>query len=284
MSRALTADHFARPLLLNNVGAVYMTAGRRDDALRYFQRAHDEIARTGLSDLELTIVDQNLAMLTPDAAIRARLSRERWHLLRARLGEHHLDTLDAQTGRGYFGADTREAYELIRQACTAYREFHPAFVALYVDCQRAAGLLAAELGLGAAAQAAYTRMVEATSGASDADLITWHRLAAGELALMRGDLGQVRAELTPVIEARGNSKYWWVRKDALQAELDLGLAAGAAGDRAAAARHLEVAVRGFAEAAGMNEKNLYRLWLSRAQRALAAVTPDSPEHGAGQRH
>jgi hypothetical protein len=34
----------------------------------------------------------------------------------------------------------------------------------------------------------------------------------------------------------------------------------------------------------MNEKNLYRLWQSRAQRALAAVTADFPEHGAAEPH
>jgi tetratricopeptide (TPR) repeat protein len=284
MSRTLTADHFARPLLLNNVGNMYMAAGRNDDALRYFRLAHDEIGPGGPSDLELTVVDQNLAMLTPDAAIRAGLSRGRWVRLENALGEHHLDALDAKVRHAYLVADTREAYKLIQQACDAYREFHPSFIALYVDCQRAAGLLASELGLGAAAQAAYAAVVEATAGAADADLIAWRRLAAGELALLRGDLGDVRAEVAPVIEARGNSEQWWVRKDALQAEVDLGLAATAAGDRAAATRHLEVAVRGFAEIARMNQKNLYRLWLARAQRALAAVTSDSPEHGAGQRH
>jgi tetratricopeptide (TPR) repeat protein/predicted Ser/Thr protein kinase len=284
MSRFLIDDHLARPLLLNNVGAAYLAAGRRDDALRYFQRAHDAIAWSAPFDLELTVVDQNLAMLTPDPGIRGWLSRERWFHLETTLGEHHLDALDAKVRHAYLVVDTREAYDLLQQACDAYREYHPTFIALYVDCQRAAGLLASELGLGAAAQAAYTAVVEATAGTANDNLIAWRRLAAGELALMRGDLGEVRAELTPVIEARGTSQHWWVRKDALQAELDLGLAATATGDRVAAARHLEVAVRGFAELARMNEKNLYRLWLSRAQRALAAVTPDSPEHGAGQRH
>jgi tetratricopeptide (TPR) repeat protein len=200
------------------------------------------------------------------------------------LGEHHVDTLDAQVLHAYFGADTGEAYELIQQACAAYREFHPTFVEQYVHCQRAAGLLASELGLAEAAQAAYTAMLEATAGATDPDMIVWHRLAAGELALQRGDLGEVRAQLAPVIEARGDSRQWWVHKDALQAELALGLAAAAAGDRAAATRHLEVAIRGFAEIASMNQTNLYRLWLARARRALASVTADSPEHGAVERH
>lgn len=284
MSRALASDHFARPLLLNNVGAVYMAAGRRDDALRYFQRAHDEIARSGPPALELTVIDQNLAMLTPDAATRARLSRERWIQLRTALGEHHPSTLAAQIGYANFGADTRESYELIKRACDAYHEFHPTFVARYADCQGAAGFLASELDLGDAARAAYTAAVEATAGTTDPELIVSRRLAAGELALLRGDLGEVRAELAPVIEARRDSESWWARKDALQAELILGLATASAGDRAVAVHHLEVAVRGFADIASMNQQNLYRLQLASARRALASVRPALLERDAGKRH
>lgn len=284
MSQALAADHFARPLLLNNAGAAYMAAGRRDDALRYFERAHEEIARNGPPDLELTAVDQNLAMLTPDATVRARLSRERWIRLRTALGEHHPSTLAAQTGYAYYGADPRESYELVRRACSAYHEFHPDLVALYAECQGAAGLLASELDLGEAAQTAYAAVVDATAGTTDPDLIVSRRLAAGELALLRGNLGEIRAELAPVIEARRSSDPWWARKDALQAELILGLAAAAAGDRAVAARHLEVAVRGFTDITSMSQKNLYRLQLARARRALASVRSDFLERNDENRH
>jgi tetratricopeptide (TPR) repeat protein len=284
MSRALAADHFARPLLLNNVGAAYLAAGRRDDALRYFQRAHDEIARNGRPDLELTAVDQNLAMLSPDPATRARLSRDRWLRLRTELGEHHPSTLDAQTGYAWYGADTGESYELLRRACAAYREFQPGLVAPYVECQGSAGLLAGELGLGEAAQAAYAAVVDATTGTTDPDLIVPRRLAAGELALLRGNLDEVRAELAPVIAARGDGDPWWARQDALQAELILGLAAAAGGERAIAARHLEVAIRGFAEITHITQRNLYRLQLARARRALASVRSDFLERDAGKRH
>jgi tetratricopeptide (TPR) repeat protein/predicted Ser/Thr protein kinase len=284
MSEALMPGQLARPLLLNNAGVVYMAARRRDDALRYFLRAHEVIARSGPPDLELTIVDQNLAMLSPDAATRTRLSRERWDRLKATLGEHHLDTLAARFAYARFGADTGEAYRQTNQACDAYHDFHPVLVGQYVECESAAGFLASELGLGEAARAAYTAAINATAGATDPDLIMARRLAAGELAVLRGDLGQVHAELVPVLEARRDSERWWERHGALRAELALGLAAAAAGERAEATRHLEVAIRGLADIVNLNQALMYRLQLARARRALAAVTPDSPEHGAGERH
>jgi tetratricopeptide (TPR) repeat protein/predicted Ser/Thr protein kinase len=284
MSAALTADHFARPLLLNNVGVAYMAAGRRDDALRYFQRAHDEIDRTEPLDLELTIVDQNIAMLTPDAATRKRLSRERWIQLEDTLGEHHPSTLDAQLTYANLGADLREAYELTRRACTAYHDFHPALVVQYVDCQGASGLLASELELGAAARAAYAAVVDATAGTRDGDLIASHRLAAGELAVLRGEPAEARAQLAPVVDAYRDSAHWWERHSALRAELGLGLTAAATGDRAAAVRYLEAAVRGLAEIASMHQSIVYRLQLARARRALASLRPDSPEREAANHH
>jgi tetratricopeptide (TPR) repeat protein len=284
MSSALTADHFARPLLLNNIGVVYMAAGRRDDALRYFQRAHDEIDRSGPPDLELTAVDQNIAMLTPDAATRTRLSRERWLRLENALGEHHPTTLSAQLAYAYLGADTREAYELNRRACDAYHDFHPTLVAQYVDCQSASGLLASELDLGDAARAAYAAAIDAAAGAPDPDLIVSRRLAIGELSVLRGAFGEVRDQLAPVAESRRNSEHWWERYRALQAELGLGRAAAATGDRAAAIPYLEAAVRGLAEIVGMHQSILYRLQLARARRALASIRADFPERAAPDRH
>src|SRR5262249_10270743 len=74
MSRSLTGDHFARPLLLNNVGLVYMAADRRDEALRYFRLAHDATDAES-TDLELTAIDLNAAMFIPDPGEREKLLR-----------------------------------------------------------------------------------------------------------------------------------------------------------------------------------------------------------------
>jgi tetratricopeptide (TPR) repeat protein/predicted Ser/Thr protein kinase len=284
MSQSLVGDRFVRPLLLNNIGVVYMAAQRRDDALHYFQLAHEAMAGDGSPDLELTIVDRNIAMLTPDAVTRTRLSRETWLLLSSTLGRNHLDTLQALMAYAWFGADTATAFELITQACAAYHRIHPRLVNLYLACESAHGFLATELGHRDAAQAAYSAAIDAASGSSDPDVIVSRRLAAGELALLRGRQAEAREELAAVVNARIGSKYWWVREDALQAELDLGLAAATSGDRAAAIRHLDTAARGFADIAGINQGILYRLRLAKARGALESLTSDSPERGSPPHH
>ena len=281
MSRSLVGDHFARPLLLNNVGTVYMTVRRADDALRYFQLAHDAMAGGEPVDLELAGVDQNLAMVSPDAAVRARLSRDTWLQVSAVLGENHLDTLQALLAYAWFGADTETAYQLISRACPAYRRMHPGLVSFYVDCESARGFLAGELDHRDAALAAYSAVIDATSTSTDPALIVHRQLAAGELAVLR-ESPQGLADFTAVVAAHGGSAYWWERKDALQAELGLGLAA--AGDRAAAKRHLDTAVRGFTEITGFNHGILYRLRLARARRALASLRPESPERDPRSPH
>ena len=283
MSRSLVRDHFARPLLLNNVGVVYMTVRRADDALRYFQLAHDAMAGDPSADLELAIVDQNLAMVSPDPAVRARLSRETWQRVSAALGENHLDTLQALLGYAWFGADTATAYQLITQACSAYRRMHPSLVTVYVECESARGFLAGELDHRDAALAALAAVLEATAASSDPALVVFRQLAAGELALLRGS-PQGLTELAAVVATYGGSENWWERKDALQAELGLGVAAAAAGDRAAARRHLDTAVRGFTEITGFNQGILHRLRLAKARRALASVTLESPERDPGSSH
>jgi len=284
MSQSLIGDRFVRPLLLNNVGIVYMSAGRRDDALHYFQRAHDAMAGDESPDLELAAVDQNLAMLSPDAAVRARLSRDAWSRLSATLGEHHPDTLQALMARARYGADTETAYDLITRACAVYHRMHPTLVYLYVDCESERGYLARELDQREAAQAAYSAVIDAASGSADRELIVFRQLAAGELALLRGRPEEGLAELAAVVAAQGRSEHWWERRDALQAELDLGLAAAARGDRAAAVRHLDAAVRGFADIASINHGIQYRLRLAQARRALASARSDSPERGAASPH
>jgi tetratricopeptide (TPR) repeat protein/predicted Ser/Thr protein kinase len=284
MSESLNGDRFARPLLLNNIGVVYMAAQRRDDALRYFELAHDAMAGDESPDLELAIVDQNIAMLTPDMVNRARLTRATWSRLSARLGEHHLDTLQALMAYASFGADPATAYQLMTGACASYRRMHPTFVDLYVDCESARGLVANELGQHDAAQAAYAAAINAASGSEDPDLIVSRALAAGELALLRGQPAPALANLRVVAASRGGSEHWWVRKDALHAELCLGLAAAATGDLASAIPHLEAAVRGFAEIAGTNQRIVYRLRLASARRALASARSDSPERDRTPRH
>jgi tetratricopeptide (TPR) repeat protein len=284
MSRSLVGDHFVRPLLLNNIGIVYMAAKRRDEALRYFQLAHDAMAGDESPDPELMFIDQNIAMLTSDAVSRATLSRGVWSRLNAALGEHHLATLQSLVMYALFCADTAMAYQLIAPACADYRSMHRTLVKPYVACESARGFLAAELEKHEAAQAAYSAIIDATAASSDPDLVVLRHLAAGELALLRGMSGQAIENFEAVINARGNTVYWWKHKDVLQAELGLGLATSAVGGSAAAVRHLDAAANGFAELVLLNEGIVYRLRLAKARRGLAAVPSDFPEQDRIHRH
>jgi hypothetical protein len=232
----------------------------------------DDPAET--ADLELTIIDQNIAMLTPDPAERASRSRRVWMRRKAALGEHHLATLDALVSYASFSADAGTAYRLVTAACAGYRTMHPQLVALRVDCEDERASLAAEIDEPEVAQAVYSDAIAMAAPSSDPDLEMLRHLMTGELALLRGDRARAIESFQAVIRARADSDGWWQRKEAYRAELGTGLALAATGDRAAALPHLEAAVRGFDEIVRINRSISYRLRLERARSAVRAVRPE----------
>jgi len=268
LSRSLIGDHFVRPLLLNNIGVAYNAAQRPDEALKYYKLAHDAMGQDSTPDLELTVIDRNIAMLIPDAATRTQLSRSSWQQLSSRLGEDHIDTLQAQIIYAAYGSDAKMAYELVTKACDKYHSSHPTFVDRYVDCESLRGFLASELHDRDAAQAAYAAAIGAVSGSADPGLIVAGRLAGGELALLRGEPSQARADFDAVVDADQGSSQWWLRKDALQAKLGLARAALAIGDRTAAIPLLAEAVHGFVDIVKINQRIEYRMRLAKARDAL----------------
>jgi tetratricopeptide (TPR) repeat protein len=273
MSRSLVGDHFVRPLLLNNVGAAYMAAKQPDEALRYFQLARDAVAGHAV-DLELTAIDQNLAMLTPIAAERAARSRGAWLRLQAALGEHHLATLQALVSHALFSADAETAYQLITRACAGYDRMHPRLLDRRARCESERGLLASELELPDVARTALTAAIAAATPSSDPDLVALRGLAEGELALLNEDPARASAAFAAVIELRRASTQWWEERDAYRAELGLGLALVAAGRRSAARRHFDAAAAGFAEVTRLNPSLSYRLLLAKARAASALSQPE----------
>ncbi len=284
MSRSLTGDRFARPLLLNNVGVVYMAAKRRDEALRNFQLARDAMAGDPQPDLELTSIDHNIAMLTSDAADRARRARDVWLRREAVLGKHHLATLRALVSYAAFQSDPAKAHELMAQACAGYKSLHPQLVGLYADCESESALLANELGERDQAYRAYSAVMDVTALSSDPDLVVLRDLAAGELALLRRAHAEAIAHFDAVLETRGDSTQWWEQKHAFHAQLGLGLAHWAAGDRAEASRRLEAAARGFGELVLLNPDISFQLRLAKTQRSLALIQHGGPEREATSRH
>jgi tetratricopeptide (TPR) repeat protein len=282
MSRPLVHDRFARPLLFNNAAEVYRFARRPDEARGYLERASKALGEAP-EDVELTIIDSNLATLTPDPVARMQLARSAWDRTRGVLGDNHLRSLLAQVQYALFHTDMVAAHELLAGACAAYRRFHAPLVDLQLECELARGFVASERGALDDAERAYTWIVDATASSSSADHIVFRELAAGELALLRRQLDRAVPAFRALIEARGHSPHWWDRRHALQAELGLGLVAVAQHDARAARGHLEAAARGYAEIVPTYPAIIYLRRLERAQSLLASL-PQSPERNANGRH
>jgi tetratricopeptide (TPR) repeat protein len=268
MSAARECDHFARPLLLNNVGAVYLAAGRRAEAFDYFTRARRELGSYAPADLELAVIDRNLAMLTSDARARTALAAGVWDRLRAALGDAHPHALDALYAYAEYVPDAAEAYRLTDQAAEAYRRYHPALRHYAALTTIARAFLAVELGDREQARADYAIAIATTASADDPYVAMLHHLARGEAALLDDDPAAAIAELAPISRDRLASPHWYERADGLRAEVGLGLAEISRGRRAAGRAHLEIAIAGYPEIIAMNEEVAYRRLLARAQRAL----------------
>jgi eukaryotic-like serine/threonine-protein kinase len=274
LSAGLGGDGFARALLLNNAGTVYLAASKRAEAAALFEQAHELITRRAIRDLELAGVEGNLAMVTADDARRMALARHGWERVRAALGDHHLQTLEALMRYAQDVLDPEDAFARMTTVADGYQRFHPGIVRPRVHVAVKRAFLAGELADRdrARAVALYEAAVEATAPASaggDADLARWHHLVAGELALLHDDAGRAVAELVVVHRASIASRNWWERADALRAAVGLGRAELALRHTDAAARYLEQAVQGYPEIRAINEDVEHRRSFARAQRGLA---------------
>jgi hypothetical protein len=269
MSQALAGDRFVRPLLLNNAGEVYQFAKQLDEARRYFALAHDALGGDA-ADIELTVIDRNLATLTPDPAARLQLAHGAWARTRSVLGAHHLRTLRAQTQYALLHAGAPAAYELLSPVCDEYQHSYAALVGLIVDCEFVRGYLASELDRIGDARRAYDAIVANTASSSDPDRILFHQLAEAELAMLDHQFDRAVPRYQAVIAALGTSELWWQQQFALQAELGLGIAALAQHRSREAVAHLEAAAKGYGDIVRTYPAAMYLLRLARAQDLLAA--------------
>jgi tetratricopeptide (TPR) repeat protein len=256
-------------LLFNNIGAAYLALGRRTEALEYFARARTDLGSYAPADLELTVIDQNLAMLTPEPKQRAALAEAAWHRLRDVLGDEHPRTLEALVAYSEYTPDPAVAYELMSKAAEAYRRFHPTLRRQQAVADTARAFLAAELGDIARTRTDYETAIATTRDNTDPDMVILRHLAIGELALAQNDPASVVAELEPIRDARLASERWYERVDGLRAEVDLGLAEAARGHDAEAIQHLDAAIAGYPAIIVMNEEVKFRRFYARAEHTLA---------------
>lgn len=293
LSRNLRGDAFARPLLLNNVGVVHQAMGQRERAFESFSRAREALSGAPRIDLELTVIDRNVAMLTRDLARRERLARGVWERLREQLGERHLSALEALMVYARYVDDPAAARPLSEAACKLYREVYPELRLLRVQCEVYRGLLAYELGDLEVASVAHSEVAKIIDDelADDAlrrnpSLLTRHHLARGWLALFHGAPEKSGRHFADAL-ALASAPEWWWRAWAAQAELGIGMALLHESKSVLALPHLQRALLIYREVSEVSEDTEHKRRMALAQlslvRALRALPPSAsggmPEEG-----
>lgn len=266
MSRGIVGDHIARPLLLNNIGTAYMAAGQRDTAARYFATARDARPPSLADNVELMIIESNLAMTTADDRERERLARAVWERRRAVLGEAHLMTLEAEDVYAGFVVDPRVARASFRTLCQRLASAHPHAVERRLYCEYRLGFLEEREGDYAKAATAYGQAAVVASRGRGEDMLSWSVLASAEFLRVQGRLKAPVADLVRVVRACVASTDPWTRTRGAHAALALGRWEGVA--PAAAVRMLSVAVR---EYRAMRRLSLEREFLLRQEAAENAL-------------
>ncbi|MEO8699668.1 MAG: serine/threonine-protein kinase [Kofleriaceae bacterium] len=261
LAQSLPRDRFARPLLLNNIGAAYSALGEEDHAIAYFQRARDLIKSDPDPNIELVAIAQNLGTSSPDPIEREVSTKSVWVHLERMLGPYHRYTLLAHETYALFSANAREAATRITPVCDSYRVMHPTLVHQFASCMQRLATIATDLGDRKLADSAWAATIQATDRRTEPLLVSARRLAQGELALAR-NLPLDRAALGALILEFNSEEFWWQRQPAFHAELLLGLSDDKRN------QHLAAAANGYSDVVRRNFSIVYRIQLSRAQRAL----------------
>lgn len=287
LGKALTGDHFAGPLLLNNLGTAYLAADNRAEATRCFTEAHAGLAGQR-PELELTSIDANLGMMTPDADVREGLFHGVYERFRRELGESHIETLHVLDMYGRFVASPSRAFALASQACASFGKFYPDLIEPRVYCESYRAFLAGVLGDQAEERKIYDEIVSIVSHISAGSSLTGPAqkivamraaLAAGYSKLLGGEAAAALSEFYKITRLE-KQKQWWLDALVAHAEVGLGLAAHALGREREAARHLTRSIEPYEHAIALNEALEYRQRLLLVRRAIAALRPPTGSLGA----
>ena len=271
ISKSIAGDHFARPLLLNNLGTAYMAAELRVEATGYFQQAHAALPGVAERDLELVFIDKNLAMVTHDDREREALAESVWRRLDAALGAHHLKTLDALLSYAQYVAAPERAIVLLARACTGYDQNHPEMVFRRIECRRYHAFLAGERGEREVQQRLDDEIVALIAAMRPGAFAVDAALAVAEARLSRGDAQGAAAAFAPVASTEVAGLPWWRRFPVARAELGLGRAKRKLGLPVEAARHLAHSVALFEALLAQSELVEYRHGRDAAARELREV-------------
>jgi tetratricopeptide (TPR) repeat protein len=279
ISRAIPGDHFARPLLLNNLGTAYMAADQRAEATTYFQQAHQALAGAAKPDLELVFIDMNLAMVTPDDREREALADAVWRRLSGALGEHHLKTLEALVSYAHYTAAPERAADRFERACTGYDRHHPEMLARRIECRSSLALLAGERGEREIEQRLDDEIVVLAATAPPGAFVADAPQARADARLLRGDARGAIGDFARMADADVASDLWWRRVPAARAELGLGRAHRKLGHSSEAARHLARAVVLYDDIIPHSEIVEYRRRRDAARRELRELGQHAADLG-----
>ncbi|TPV92398.1 MAG: serine/threonine protein kinase [Myxococcales bacterium FL481] len=243
LATQLPPSAFARNLMLNNLGVLYLTHGDRLHAQTLFDQAVDGAATT-LEHVELVSAWHNLAMVTPEPDRREALLADALQMLRDRLGERHPYTLRAQLLSGLDTVDPARAHRRLAATCGELEQFRD--YARASKCFFYLGLLDATLGdpVQAASRMAAVRRVVPASGARGT-LGELDALAQGYAALFRDDARAALTRFQAIVDDHPESDHWYEQRWRGEVYLGRGLSAWRVGRLALARRSLRQARDGF---------------------------------------
>jgi len=197
-----------RALLLNNSGAIHLSAGDREGARVAFEAALAAKERSaGPDHLDNAATLANLSMLTTDAPAREALHRRMLDLYEGHLGPLHPKTLDGRFLVAMYTADPARAAEALRDLCQTFTEIGEE--SLSGECLLELGRIEDIRGRQSAAVEAF----ESARPIVNSD--NWPQIDAHRVLVRGGDpeaaIALLRSGIAKVDGLRRGGNDWWLR-------------------------------------------------------------------------
>ncbi len=263
-ARNPSTSPFARALLYNNVGCVYLALEKRDRARTAFERAsHEEQKVAGPGAAELLNVDINLGLVVDDPRRRDQILADATAKSARLLGDDHPVTLNARWLRGVGATPYATALALLEPTCTAL-EMHGVLGAQ--RCWMEVAYLRRELNDRAGAVSALRR-TKLMTGAAPSPLV------GAYLHLWQGEATEAARAFAAALKAMppGAHEPWWDRFERAEVELGLGRALSASGHPQEAKRALLASLERFGQIANKRVAANVERRLGRARADLVTV-------------
>lgn len=261
---------FMRALLFNNVGTLRMSRQNRESARAWFEKA--QRARPAFRDVELAAISGNLGLVEDDRARRDALFASQGDEIAAVVGADHPLTIDVRIKAAMFVENPQRASELLRNACSRYRELHPHLTEKVTQCSYELAWLAEERG----DEAELRTALAAANHPKNAET----RIGKGYLRLAAGDAaGAARDMLVFADELSAGQGFWssWRSVDAL---IVAAIAEHRLGDRARETMLVDRALGAIAKLDGIATTTFYKRRLARLHAMRARLGGAATVHAA----